>query len=358
MCDVTNSILAEDFERIWEEKIPWELLENKFVLITGANGMIARYLLFYFAYLVKKKNVNVRVYAQSRNKDELKRFLENLKCSEIECFDYDLKSKLETDDWVFHYIFHAASLASPDFYEVMPTSVILPNVIGTYWLCEYARTHSVCRLLFFSSSEIYGKMSDSVVSNYNEEMYGWIDPLDVRNCYSESKRMGENLCISYYKEYGIPINIVRIFHTYGPTMKYLNDNRVFCEFVRNVVNRKDIIIKGEGKAKRPFLYLSDACSALFFIILTSNSGIAYNMSNENQYFSINEFAEIVAETFHDRRISIKHEMRKEGEKYSVKKDENVVTGSSAKLKSLGWEAKVGVSEGIRRTVSFLERNGI
>ena len=107
--------------------------------------------------------------------------------------------------------------------------------------------------LFLSSGEVYGAI-DSVHIPTGEKEYGFIDPTDVRSCYGESKRMGETMCISYFHQFNIPSKIVRPFHTYGPGMQ-LDDGRVFADFVSDIVNGKDIVMKSDGSAIRAFCIL-------------------------------------------------------------------------------------------------------
>ena len=135
------------------------------------------------------------------------------------------------------YIVHAASPASPKYYNIDPVGVIMPNILGTKNTLELARKNNIEGYLYFSSGEVYGQLNDGEV--VNEDKYGYLDPTSVRACYGESKRMGENLCVSYGHQHNIPIKIVRPFHTYGPGMK-LDDGRVFADFVKNIVNNEDI----------------------------------------------------------------------------------------------------------------------
>ena len=125
-----------------------------------------------------------------------------------------------------HFIIHAASQASPKYYGVDPVGTLSANVLGTMHLLDLARHHPVISFLYFSSGEVYGETA-SVPTK--ESDYGYLDPTSVRSCYAESKRMGENMCVSYHKQYDVPAKIVRPFHTYGPGMK-LDDGRVLRGF--------------------------------------------------------------------------------------------------------------------------------
>ena len=131
------------------------------------------------------------------------------------------------------FIIHAASQASPKFYGKDPVGTINANVIGTINLLELAKRNKVEKFLYFSSSEVYGNLNEEDIPT-KEDKFGSIDPCNVRSCYSEGKRAGETICISWKHQYSIPVVIVRPFHTYGPGMD-LNDGRVYADFIKNIV---------------------------------------------------------------------------------------------------------------------------
>lgn len=113
----------------------------------------------------------------------------------------------------------------------------------------------------FSTSDIYGIVEGK--NRIGENDYGAMDTLDIHNCYSESKRMAETMCKAWFQEKGVPTKIVRIWHTYAPTMNVESDPRVFASFVKDIVNGKDIIMKSDGSVKRSFCYISDAIAGYF-----------------------------------------------------------------------------------------------
>lgn len=351
-----NDIIYEDLESLYQQKIDWEKLRNKKVMITGAYGMLAAYLVYMLIFLNEKYKFNIQIWVLVRNNSKLKeRFGIYVEKEYFHCLIHELDTTIRMEEKV-DYIIHAASLASPQFYEMIPIEVIKPNVLGTFQLLEYAKQCKVENFLFFSSSEIYGKQSESVRKNYDENTIGVIDPMEVRNCYSEAKRMGENLCVSYSAEYGIPTNSVRIFHTYGSTMDVKNDQRAFSEFVLNVLENKNIEMKSEGLAKRPFCYISDATAAFFLILLHGEIGATYNMCAEENYISIGEFAEIMAGLYPEKGLCVKKVIREAGSSYSEKRDENQITADSSKLRDLGWKVQVSVREGAKRTIEGIIKN--
>ena len=114
----------------------------------------------------------------------------------------------------------------------------------------------------------------------------------------------KNMCFSFYKQFNLPIKIIRIGHTYGPGIN-LNDGRVFSDFIKNILDNKDLVIKSDGEAKRAFCYITDAINAFFLVLFNGKSGEAYNMSNNDYFVSIKELAEILTEkVFKDKGIDI------------------------------------------------------
>lgn len=349
-----NTIVREDMNVIYNSIRDIEQLKNTKILITGAYGMLASYLVYFIIFLNEVHNFSIDIWVIVRNKEKLEKRYGNI--CEKEYFHYiiqELDSEIKVCEKM-DYIIHAASLASPQYYNTIPVKVILPNVVGTYYLLEFAKKCKTKNFLFFSSSEIYGKQDETISENYDETVLGTIDPMEVRNCYAESKRMGENMCLAYSKEYGLKTNSVRIFHTYGPTMDIRCDERAFSEFVANIVNKKNIEMKSEGKAKRAFCYITDAVSAFLIILLHGHFGETYNLCNEFQYVSIAKLAEILTGLFPERELKVEKVVRDIKSTYVSKKDENLVTADSNKLRQIGWIPQVSIEEGFFRTIKAIE----
>lgn len=338
-------MLEEDFTAITTPPlINWQLFANANVLITGANGFLPAYmaktLLNLNATLLK--SAPCRVLALVRNYKHAKEvFAPYLDRQDLVLITQDVSEPLSLP-YPIHYIIHAASPASPRFYKDAPLSVIYPNVLGTINMLNLARTNPVRSILYFSSGEVYGEFAGSI----DENAYGIVDPTALRSCYAESKRMGENLCIAYGSEYGLPVKIVRPFHTYGPGMK-LDDGRVFADFVRSVVMGQDIVLTSSGEAKRSFLYLSDATLAYFLILTKGANNEAYNVANEQGVVSIKELAQIIASLFPEKGLQVRFEPPNESYMPSPILSCDVKT---AKLNALGFTPKVSIEEGFSKTI--------
>jgi UDP-glucuronate decarboxylase len=344
MIKLKNKIIKEDIERIHKENIPWSQMQGKIFLISGAAGMISTYMVHTILELNKKKSKKSIVYALVKNKKEAEeKFIKysNDKCLKI--IRQDVSKKFNLDKKI-NYIIHAASKASPKYYKEDPVNTLLPNVMGTKNLLELGIKHKIDGFLFLSSGEIYGDMKKRKIS---EDRLGKINPLELRSCYSESKRMGENMCVSWNKQFNVPTKIARIFHTYGPGMK-LDDGRVFADFVSNVVNDKNIVMTSDGNAKRPFCYITDTVTALFLILLKGDNANAYNVSNPSCIISIGKLAKTLTELFPKKKLRVIKKQNND-ETYIKSLVMNQIPDIS-KIKKLGYEPKISVKEGFLRTV--------
>lgn len=350
-----NKIIEEDLNFIISSDIDFSIFKNKTVLITGAAGMLASYMTMVFLYLNKKLNYNINIVAISRNEEAFKKrflyFIDDKNLSfikgDMRYIEYNILSNIP-----LNFVIHTASPARSDQFLYHPLEVVYPNVFATNELLKLSVKNNIEGFLFFSTGDIYGKVSSGIMK---ENIMGEIDPLDIRSCYGESKRMAETLCKAYSVEYKLPCKIARICHTYGPTMDIENDSRVFAEFVNNIVSRKDIIIKSDGKSKRVFCYIADATVAFFKILINGKSGEAYNVANSGECFSIIELAEILISLFPDRNMKVIKKEREEGylENLNVNDSKNIFIDTE-KLQSLNWNPKYDTKEGFKRVVdSFI-----
>ena len=132
-------------------------------------------------------------------------------------------------------------------------------------MLETAKADGSEGFLLLSSGDVYGHRSDPSLP-IDESSFGWLDPLNIRSCYGEGKRASETLCACWHVQYDLPAKIVRLSHTYGPGMR-LDDGRVFADFVSDIVARRNIVMKSDGTACRPFCYLADVIVALFSVLL-------------------------------------------------------------------------------------------
>lgn len=346
-----NPIIFQDLQEIYNQSINWEQFRNCTVLITGPNGMLASYIMYMFIYLNKEKYMNIHILAMARSKEHFTdRFGKYANDESIILITDSIIEPIYIEGPI-DYIIHAASFASPQYYDVCPVDVLSPNVIGTYYLLRLAVEKKTKGFLMFSTGDVYGKISGKPYITEND--MGVIDPLDIHSCYSESKRMAETMCYSFKHQYGVPVKIARIWHTYAPTMNIYNDPRVFASFMKNIILGQDIEIKSDGTGKRTFCYISDAISAFFLILTRGKDGEAYNICNTDQFVSIRQLATMLAQIRTDINIHVSWKKRSSDEHYVENTAIGTIAPSNEKLKRLGWDPQINIQEGFTRVYEYL-----
>ena len=351
LTSLRNPVVEEDLDSIVSYNLPWDMFRDKKVLISGANGFLPAYMVEAFLHLNEKYKLNLNIVGLVRNKVKaLSRFASYRNRNDLKFITQDLCRPLDINEH-FDYIIHAASQASPKYYGKDPVGTLCSNVIGTYNLLNFARdNHAEC-FLFFSSGEVYGQLESSKIL-IKEDEYGYLDPTDVRSCYAESKRMGETMCVSWYHQYGVPVKIVRPFHTYGPGMR-LDDGRVYADFVADILHNSDIVMKSDGSAIRAFCYLADAVNGFLTVLLKGQNGQAYNIGNDKEVISILELAKTLVALFPERGLKITREEDNFEAGY-IKSKISRNCPDITKVRSLGWKPSTSIEEGFKRTIrSFI-----
>jgi UDP-glucuronate decarboxylase len=341
-----HSIIDEDLRKIVSSSLPWDRLFGKTVLISGANGLIPSYVLETLLYLNETAHAGIHAIALVRNKQRALRRLGHLTDrSDLTFAVQDVLDPYNAPN-ALDFVIHAASQASPKFYGSDPAGTFAVNTLGTSRMLEVARAARSEGFLFFSSGEVYGKVEDPLIP-VGETSFGPIDPLIVRSCYAEGKRGGETLCACWHSQFGIPAKVVRLSHTYGPRMD-LDDGRVFADFVADVLAGRDIIMKSDGSARRPFCYLADAVEGVFTVLLRGSSGEAYNVGADSET-SILELAELLCRLFPERKCRVIRRERNPNDPYLA----SSASGGHfdiSKVRSLGWAPTTELHQGFWRTV--------
>lgn len=344
MAEIRNKMSYEDdVLKVATLDLPWSKLSGCNILITGATGLIGSCLV---EVLMSRLDKDYHIYASGRNEERaMARFKEFADDPAFNFFKYDVMEPL-TGDVRFDYIIHAASNASPNFFATKPVEVIKSNIIGVSNLMDYGIKHGLKRLLFISSGEVYGEGDGRV---FTEDYSGYVNPMSPRSCYPSSKRAAETLCVSYGAEYGFETVIARPCHTYGPNFTE-SDNRVYAQFIRNVLKGEDIVMKSTGAQFRSWCYVVDCASAMLHILLKGENGQAYNIADETSNISIRELAEMIAD-IGGKKVVI--DLPSDTEKAGF----NVVTKSvfsTYKLKELGWSIEGCMTDKLKCTIKTLQ----
>lgn len=340
-----NNKYIEDLSRQYN-RVNFKYLSNKNIIVTGANGLICSYLIDLFIYANTYKKANIKIYALSRNYEKLKNrfnyYFDNklfIPVIQDVCDEIKIPNKID-------FIIHGASNASPKACINDPVGTMDANYLGSRNLLELAKKDS-SKILYISSGDVYGKTDKDLI---NEADYGYVDILNERNSYSSSKRASETLCYSYYKQYGVDALIVRPSHIYGPTYTS-SDSRAISDFIRCVVNNKDIIMKSDGSSIRSYCYVGDTVVGILDVLEKGKSGNAYNISNTNSFVSIKETAQILA-SLCNKKVII--ELPKSEIDKKIDSNNKLIKLNNEKLKELGWDAVYGIKEGLTTTIEILK----
>lgn len=344
----SNPIIQEDLISICKANLPWDKLVNKKIIISGGDGFLGSYLIKTFLAANHLNNLDLDIICIARKPaTKFTRLNEWVTNPYLSIFHHDISNPLPDTFPKGDIVIHCASQASPKYYGIDPVGTLSANTLGTINLLKHVKQLEDSRFLFFSSGEIYGEYSHDV-SEITEDVYGVINPLKIRSCYAESKRMGENICASWAHQFNLHTGVVRPFHTYGPGIA-LNDGRVFADFIADVLCQRDLQIKSDGSNKRAFCYISDAISGFLTVLLKGGRGEAYNIGNPEAEISILNLAKLLASKSPGRNLNVNFDPSSSGNNY-LKSNITQASPSIKKIMDIGWRPKIGLDEGFNRTL--------
>ena len=343
-----HSIISEDLVAIAMSPLDWQRLAGQRVLVTGAAGFLAAYIVEVLLFLNERFNYGISIVALVRDLERAqRRFINYWDRQDLNYIVQDVCVPIPTTD-KFDYIIHAASPASPKSYGNDPVGTLMPNIIGTYHLLERAVRDQVQGFLLISSSEVYGSLTgDKPITEHD---FGRLDPATVRACYGESKRAAETMGVAWAKQFGVPVKIVRPFHTYGPGIR-LDDGRVFADFVRDIVVGNDIRMASDGQAIRAFCYVQDAIEGFFTVLFKGEIANAYNIGNPAGALKIIDLAKLLVGLFPESRLKVIQDNSGQTATY-IKSNVSSNIPDIAKAEVHGWSPKTTVEEGFRRTILY------
>lgn len=280
-----NHFINEEVDFICSTISFYEQFRNKSFFVTGATGLIGSFVMRVLSKLNNEHNLNIKIYGAARSKTKVSEmnFDDNIKwlyCS--------LTDQIILDDEI-DYIIHTASPTDSSFFVEKPVEVINETINGMNNILQFAISKKVKGFVFTSSLEVYGICNEDRFLKENE--YFSIDCNNVRNSYSEGKKLLECLCSSYASEYNVPTRIIRLGQTFGPGVR-AGDNRVFSQFANYVSSGQDIVLATKGETKRSYCSLVDALNGIFTALFFGNNGEAYNVASDNSYCSIYEMAQM------------------------------------------------------------------
>ncbi len=238
-------------------------------------------------------------------------------------------------------VLHLASPASPKDYLQHPIETLDAGSRGTRQMLELARRHRA-RFLLTSTSECYG---DPLVHPQPETYWGNVNPIGIRSCYDEGKRVAETLMMDYHRQNGVDIRIVRIFNTYGPRMA-INDGRVISNFIVQALRGEDLTVFGDGKQTRSFCYVSDMVEGMVRMMEADGISGPLNLGNPVESTILELANQILSKTKSGSKIVFK----------SLPEDdpERRCPDITLAKRFLNWEPKVSLKEGLERTIEYFK----
>ncbi len=308
----------------------------KRILVTGGAGFIGSHLID--RLLEKGNDVVCLDNFFTGSKENIRHLLDH---HYFELIRHDVTEPilLEVDE-----IYNLACPASPVHYQYNPVKTLKTNVMGMINMLGLAK-RTKARILQASTSEVYG---DPVVHPQTEDYWGNVNPIGIRSCYDEGKRVAETLCMDYHRNNGVDVKIVRIFNTYGPRMAE-NDGRVVSNFIVQALNNEDITVYGEGDQTRSFCYVDNLVDGFIRMMENSEEGFTgpVNLGNPGE-FTILELAEKVIKLTGSSSKIIKMPLPPDD---PTQRKPDI---SLAQEKLGNWTPDVALEDGLVKTIAYFE----
>lgn len=307
-------------------------LHGQSFIITGATGLIGSCLVRRLQELNQAEGLGLHIVCVVRNVAKAEAMF-GKESDEISYYEYDFASdKPFCPPQHADYLVHLAAPTASKYFVEQPVETFCTTLFGTQQVLRYAEQQGkqMKGMLYVSTLEMYGTVLDDS-KPLTEDCQGYLDPMQARSSYPMAKRAAECLCHAYSAEHGVRVMTARLAQTFGEGITE-SDNRVFAQFARSARADEDIVLHTEGKLCRCYCYTADAVEAMLYILLRGESGMAYNVANEDTYISIRDMAEMVCREF-GKKMKVRIELM-EGMGYSPT---TYLRLDTSRLKALGWQ---------------------
>ena len=322
-----KDIVIEEFLR-YSNLVEYNKLKNKTFLITGAKGYLASALIRFLLYLNNTYNLNIFIYATTRNPNNIPDYI--VENQPIKYISFDIFDSLQYNKSI-DYLIHSVAPTSRLEFINHPLETFDVINIGTRRALDFAKKHNVKSMLYLSSVEIYG--SPKTTELVKESDFFALDPNEIRNCYPLGKKITEYLCNTYYKVYNLPVNIVRPSSVQGLFQPYTED-RIFNQILRCILEHKDFVMKTKGETAKTLIYTMDAITGMLAILLSGKYGETYNLTDNRTFFKMKDIVQDLFDHF-NTGLKVIFDLELDANTgYIAPLSYNLDT---TKLESLGWK---------------------
>lgn len=351
----SNIVLKEDIQSVVHTSwIPWERFRDKKIAVTGATGLIGRSLIYTLLEAEKTYDLHCQILAFVRNPEKAKAMFSDIEIKEdvLQIVQQDVQNEVPKEIHA-DFLIHGASITTSKLMIQNPVETILTTVEGTHHMLDFASACQMEGVVYLSSMEAYG-MVDPKLEEVRENDLGFVNLTNIRNGYSEGKRMAECLCTAYAAEYGVNVKIARLAQTFGAGISK-EENRVFAQFARSIQKGEDIVLHTKGEKANCYCYTSDAVAAILLLLLEGEKGQPYNVANMDTFCSIRELAEQFLRFDRSGTCKLWIELPENGTNLGYAPD-SILKLNSEKLMALGWKPEKNLPDMAERLLRSLESN--
>ncbi len=308
-------------------------LDKKCILLTGATGVIGSRMLEILDYFNKTKNLNTKIICPTRDPRSAKERFRKVSNAVF----IDNNSLKENDELgCCDYIVHLASPTRSKDFVSKPVEVIDYMLDSMRDLLELARKKNVKKIVYVSSTEVYGDIKSNDIS---EDEYGLVNTMNVRSCYPEAKRLCENLCVAYNREYQVNVSIARLTQILAASS---TDNRIISTMVKNAIEKTPIVLKTDGLTKKNYCNVYDAIVALFYVLFGNE--LVYNIANRNIVNTIKQLAEYISQKYIGKEVVFNIENK------GIYPANSTLVLNTDRILATGWKPLFGLDESIKQLI--------
>lgn len=330
--------------------IEWEKFRNKKIAVTGATGLLGKNLIYTLLEANEHYQLNCQILAFVRNVSKAKEIFGHID-EKVLCIVHQDVMEAVAEELRADYLVHGASITTSKTMVENPVETIMTTVAGTKNMLAFAARCQMQGVVYLSSMEAYGNVGADQ-GEVREEDLGYIDLTNIRNGYSEGKRMAECLCAAFASEYGVNVKVARLAQTFGAGIAK-DENRVFAQFARSILNGEDIVLHTKGDKANCYCYTSDAIAGILLLLTKGEKGQAYNVANMDTFCSICQLAETFLMFDETKTCKLRIEIPENLESLGYAPS-SILRLNSEKLMALGWKPEKNMHRMAKRLLDSMK----